>query len=75
MRNPCYDPIEKIDCPDRRPGCAANCKRWKQYTEKREEMYRQRKTDYDLGIYISDQLVKRKLKRLKRRQENLRRKG
>lgn len=33
------------DCPDRGPGCGANCEKWKAYVAKRNEEYERRLTE------------------------------
>ena len=37
LKHPC-----KKDCPDRKPGCGAECAKWKEYVEKRNAMYAER---------------------------------
>ena len=42
MRPPCYDEVNKKDCPNRTADCARDCLKWKKYVEKREETYHAR---------------------------------
>lgn len=39
MNSPCYDSINRIDCPDRKAGCAVNCPKWADYVKARDEEY------------------------------------
>jgi hypothetical protein len=39
MLNPCYDEATHTDCPNRRGGCAVNCKKWAKYCEERNKRY------------------------------------
>lgn len=41
-KNPCYDKETKTDCPDRKPGCQIDCKKWKEYSVDREKRYEKR---------------------------------
>ena len=36
---PCYDSVNKQDCPDRRPGCHSRCKKWGKYQKHRDRDY------------------------------------
>lgn len=45
-RNGLKPPCEK-DCPDRKPGCGADCAAWKSYIEKRNAEYANRKRLFD----------------------------
>lgn len=38
-KNPCYDAINKIDCPRRSANCSVTCPEWKKYIEERNENY------------------------------------
>lgn len=49
LRQPCAK-----DCPDRKPGCVADCERWQAYIEQREEMYRQKRMDTITNDVIVD---------------------
>lgn len=40
--SPCYDTVNKIDCPNRKVGCAASCARWKEYVVERDKVYKAR---------------------------------
>lgn len=42
MKNPCFDPSTKTDCPNRRGGCSVTCEKWAEYVKKREETYKDR---------------------------------
>ena len=42
MVNPCYDKKTKTDCPDRKPGCGANCEKWAEYVKLRDAEYERR---------------------------------
>lgn len=39
LRNPCYDPETKTDCPRRCAGCSAFCEDWDEYRKKRDAIY------------------------------------
>lgn len=39
------------DCPDRKPGCAADCGKWKAYVAERNANYEKRKTECMNGDY------------------------
>lgn len=45
---PCYDSVNKQDCPDRRPGCHSKCKKWRQYERNRDRDYHERLIDVDM---------------------------
>lgn len=45
---PCYDSVNKQDCPDRRVGCHDKCKKWRQYEKNRDRDYRDRYLDVDM---------------------------
>lgn len=42
MRNPCYDPATKTDCPDRSPNCAITCPKWAKYKKAKNKEYNER---------------------------------
>lgn len=42
MSSPCFDPINKIDCPDRRAGCAATCPKWAEHERQKKKRYAER---------------------------------
>jgi len=42
MRNPCYDPTTKTDCPDREPNCAITCPKWAKYKKAKNKEYEER---------------------------------
>ena len=39
LRNPCYDPETKTDCPRRCAGCSAFCEDWDEYRKQRDAEY------------------------------------
>lgn len=41
MENPCYNRKTKESCPDRKAKCAVACKKWQEYTEKRDKEYQE----------------------------------
>ena len=45
MKNPCYNKLTKTDCPDRKSGCGATCKKWADYVRERDEEYIKRYWD------------------------------
>ena len=47
MDNPCYDKTTKTDCPERYPGCGADCPKWAAYVVKRDAEYIQRQIQYN----------------------------
>lgn len=47
MENPCYDKVNKVDCPRRHGGCAVDCPEWKKYIEERDKVYMIRKYECD----------------------------
>lgn len=40
MVSPCYDPIEKQDCPERSTYCRMYCYKWKRYEAAKHREYR-----------------------------------
>lgn len=44
---PCYDSVNKQDCPDRKTGCHSKCKKWQQYERNRNRDYHERLIDVD----------------------------
>lgn len=59
---PCYDSVNKQDCPDRRPGCHSKCKKWGMYEKNRNRDYQDR---YDHEDYYTDAGERSKAKRRK----------
>lgn len=47
MDNPCYNKETKTDCPERYPGCGADCPKWAAYVVKRDAEYIQRQIQYN----------------------------
>ena len=47
MGNPCYNKETKTDCPERYPGCGADCPKWAAYVVKRDAEYIQRQIQYN----------------------------
>ena len=41
-------PCQKV-CPDRKPGCGATCEAWKEYAEKRKELYDRRRKNAEVN--------------------------
>lgn len=41
VKNPCYSKSVG-DCPDRKAGCQANCRKWAKHKQDREEVYKLR---------------------------------
>lgn len=39
---PCYDRVNKKDCPERCENCHADCPRWAEYVKDRDKEYRRR---------------------------------
>lgn len=39
---PCYNRELKMDCPDRKVGCASTCEKWATYVALRDEYYEKR---------------------------------
>lgn len=74
MKNPCYDPATKTGCPARRPGCAVDCPDWAEYVDERDKVYNARRASSEFDSEAIDISRRRKLKREKRRLDNLRRK-
>lgn len=66
-QSPCYDKVNKTDCPDRTVGCGISCKRWAEYVEKRDAEYNRRKLE-QLGETASQEIRETKyLKGIQRR--------
>ena len=47
MDNPCYNKETKTDCPERYPGCGADCPDWAAYVAKRDAEYIRRQIQYN----------------------------
>ena len=47
MKNPCYNTETHTDCPERYPGCGADCPKWAAYVVKRDAEYIQRQIQYN----------------------------
>lgn len=43
MKPPCFDRVNKIDCPDRHGGCAATCPKWAAYERYKKKNYAERR--------------------------------
>ena len=54
IKNPCYDPETKTDCPRRCGGCQLTCPEWKAYTEERDEEYRHRTIEFYANAIIGE---------------------
>lgn len=61
--NPCYDPVNKRDCPHRSVNCRVSCPLWKEYEEKRDAEYERRRADTDFTEGFNEN-VKRRLRYL-----------
>lgn len=47
---PCYDSVNEQDCPDRKLGCHAKCKKWRLYEKYRNRDYHDRHIDTNACI-------------------------
>ena len=52
--HPCYDPITKTDCPNRKAGCFADCEKWAEYVTKRAAEYERREHLSKVGDLFYD---------------------
>lgn len=52
--NPCFDVKTKTDCSDRHCGCSADCRKWKDYVELREQLYKHRRYENDFYGHMVD---------------------
>lgn len=68
LESPCYDVKTKTDCPRRCGGCQINCPEWKAYEVKREELYRQRRIDFQANSVIGDSRHQGHIKYVKKQQ-------
>lgn len=59
MQNPCYDKPTKTDCPERKPGCGANCPKWAKYVEERNQLYKERNLESVIRNTLSPDHQKR----------------
>lgn len=65
MTNPCYNEKTKTDCPDRKPGCAGSCERWREYEKIRNEGYKEKAKAYTsipFNADVYDKKIKVKLR-------------
>lgn len=54
MDNPCYDRLNKKDCPRRKAGCAVGCPDWDEYLKAREEYRRKQREEADVTYVLSE---------------------
>lgn len=72
-KNPCYDAVNKIDCPRRAANCSVTCPEWKKYVEERNASY-QEEAIHNIGTMTagrSDAINNKKIRKIK----NIRWKG
>lgn len=69
---PCYDILNKVDCPNRTQTCHRTCKLWRDYEIDRDKEYDKR--NMAKVVYISA-FEKRRIKALKHKQKSLRNKS
>ena len=74
MTSPCFNVETRTDCPDRRGGCAATCKKWAKYVEARNKDYEKRQqvgevtdTINQLYYYNQARYLRQKAKKMNRR--------
>ena len=58
-RSPCYDHINKMDCPRRYVGCRAECEKWHErlviHAEEVEAARKRKQQRDDVEAFLSDQ--------------------
>lgn len=69
--NPIPNPCKK-DCPDRKAGCAIDCKAWKEYRQERDELYQNRRETCESQVRTK-QAIKRSNKAICRTKNTNRR--
>ena len=42
VQSPCFDRLNKIDCPERSENCHNDCPRWAEYVKDRDKEYQRR---------------------------------
>lgn len=62
VQPPCYDRLNKKDCPERCENCHADCERWANYVKERDKEYIRRQAR-NASTYGHDKCVTDKLKR------------
>ena len=63
--NPCYDSVNKKDCPHRSTNCRVSCPKWKEYEQQRDAEYERRRADSCFTDGFED-TYKQKLKYIQR---------
>lgn len=48
VQSPCFDRLNKQDCPERSENCRNDCPRWAEYVKERDKEYLRRKA---AGMY------------------------
>lgn len=43
VQSPCFDRLNKRDCPERGENCHNDCPRWAEYVKERDKEYQRRK--------------------------------
>lgn len=43
VQSPCFDRLNKRDCPERSENCHNDCPRWAEYVKERDKEYQRRK--------------------------------
>ena len=66
MDNPCYDRVNKIDCPRRKGGCSVDCPDWAKYIEEREKMYKERAIEYESRAVVFETGNRNRTKKLRK---------
>lgn len=64
--NPCYNPKTRTDCPNRCVGCARTCSKWAEYKKARDEVYENRKVNFEAEQIRHVQIHKREKEVLKK---------
>ena len=67
MKNPCFDPATKIDCPDRAPGCSVKCPKWAKYKKEKNKEYEERRKQSEYNSMLIDPRKQHRIDRYNRR--------
>lgn len=55
---PCYDVVNKCDCPDRNPTCHSTCSKWADYVRERDADYVKRHAENQVTISLENRVSK-----------------
>ena len=60
MKVPCYDDINRKDCPDRKAGCAVDCYKWAEYVRARDAEYKAKQAQRAADDVLIQGMAKRR---------------